>query len=497
MYGMKLFIALAIILLVSSIMQAPVFNAEAIAAIVDTDKDEISLGQDLTIRVAEPDANLDSRTIERIPFNVLLITTNKFDETPLDEVLEKTGIRSSQKSLMETGFNTGIFEVTLESINDSLVTRGHDIEITYLDNSPSGGGSQIRIEKTVHVGKASISVKFDKKEYTPFDTIQVTVVAQMLDTNRDKIDTLNTSSAGRVAITTAAGQTYYPPMFETSTNSGVFVGKIKLTSDIASKEGDIVVKSGDRIKVTVAIIPGVEVSDSTVITTMLGSISFDISDYAVGDTVNVIVRDRDENMDSDLIDSLQVKIWSGTDPEGMFLTLHELGLFSGTFEGKFTLGERSDVMLAVSDDDMIFAKYQDRTVPSLTQPATKDLFVSAKVGSPANADVLVSDHSLFDQNGIELQTLKAGTLAAVQSSLTNSKAERLQFVYITHIMDSDGFTVQLAFVKGNLEPFQSLKVGRSWVPDLPGKYTLEVLVWNNTVEPSILSPSKKFAVTIE
>ena len=493
----SLVLAAMIILLTSSISHVIVFDAGAITAALDTDNDEITLGQDLTIILAEPDANVDSRSIDRIPLSALLITTDKFDETPLDKVLVKTGIRTSQQFLMETGFNTGVFEVTLESINNRLVDRGNDIRIVYFDNTPSGGGSPIRIEKTVHVGEASIAVKFSKKEYTPFDTVEVTVVAQMFNINRNKIDTLNTPTGGKVAVTTASGQIYYLPMLETGVNTGVFVGKIKLTPDPSSKEGDLVVKSGDRINVTVTIVPGFSVSDSAMIASRLGSISFDKSSYAIGDTVNVSVTDPDENKDPVAIDTVQVNVWSSTDIDGMTLTLQETGLSSGTFTGKFTLGGRSHGTLQVSDNDMIFAKYEDRTVPSLTEAPAKDVFASAKIGSPVNADILISEPSLFDQNGTQVQSVKVGNIVAVQSSLTNAKTERHQFVYITHVKDTDGFTVQLAFVTGILEPFQSLKVGRSWMPDLAGKYTVEVLVWDSIVEPSMFSPAKKFTVTVK
>ncbi len=479
------------------ISQAFVFNAAAVAAFVETDKDEIFLGQDLTIRIAEPDANFDSRSMERLPFSVISITTNKFDEEPLDKVLDKTGIRATQSSLMETGFNTGVFEVTLESINDSLVTRGHDIRIVYIDNTPSGGSSPTRIETIVHVGKASISVTFDKNEYSQFDTVEVTVVAQMFNVNRDKIDTLNTPTGGSIAVIAPSGQKYFPPMFESGINTGTFIGKIRLTSDPDYKEGDLVVQSGDRIKVTVAIIPGIEASDSASITTRLGSISFDRSDYEIGDTVNLIVIDPDENKDSDVIDTVQVKIWSGTDIDGILLTLHEMGLFSGTFEAKFTLGGMTNQTLQVSENDIMFAKYNDRTVPSLTQPASKLLFVSARIGSMFHTNILVSEPSLYDQDGNELKSIRSGSIVAVQSSLTNSLAEKRPFVYITHVKDADGFTVQLSFVKGSFEPFQSLKVAQSWIPDVAGKYTVQVLVWDSIEEPSPLSPTNKFTATVK
>jgi hypothetical protein len=486
------------VLFASSVSQAFVLNAVAIpVAIVETDTDEIFLGQDLTIRIVEPDANFDSRSIEKLPFSVIEITTNKFDEEPLDKVLDKTGIRTTQPSLRETGFNTGVFEVTLESINESLVTRGHDIRIVYVDNTSSGGGSPTRIETVVHVGKASISVTFDKNEYSQYDTVELTVVAQMFNVNRDKVDTLNTPTGGSIAVIAPSGQKYFPPMIESGMNTGVFIGKIKLTSDPDYKEGDLVVKSGDRIKVTAALIPGIEAVDSASITTRLGSISFDRTDYEIRDTVNLIVIDPDENKDSDVIDTVQVRVWSGTDIDGISLTLHEMGLFSGTFEGKFTLGGTTNQTLQVSENDVMFAKYNDRTVPSLTQPASKELFVSARIGVMIHTDVLISEPLLYDHDGNELRDIRTGSIVAVQSSLTNSLEEKQPFVYLTHVKDADGFTTQLSFVKGSLEPFQSLRVAQSWIPDLSGKYTIEVLVWDRIEQPSPLSPIKKFTALVK
>ncbi|MGH9910425.1 MAG: hypothetical protein ACRD32_07265, partial [Nitrososphaerales archaeon] len=58
---------LVVTILTSSLSQHIYVNATD--AYLDTDKDEISLGEELTIRVAEPDANLDSRSIDRIPLN--------------------------------------------------------------------------------------------------------------------------------------------------------------------------------------------------------------------------------------------------------------------------------------------------------------------------------------------------------------------------------------------------------------------------------------------
>ncbi len=487
---------LVVTILTSSLSQHIYVNATD--AYLDTDKDEISLGEELTIRVAEPDANLDSRSIDRIPLNQVLITTNKFDETPLDKVLAITGIRASQSSLRETGFNTGVFEVTLENINSKLVNRGSQIKIIYLDNTPSGSGSPVRIQKVVQVVEAKIAIVFDRKEYSPFDQVEVKLMAQMYNVNRNKIDTLNTPTGNRVTVTTASGQTFYPTMFETGVNTGVFVGKVQLTPDQHEKSGDLVVTSGDRISVSVVIVPGFTVSDFATITTTMGSIAFDKSEYSIGDTVKVAVTDPDENRDPNVTDTLEVRIWSNTDIEGIKLPLREQGNSSGMFEGMLTLSSESstDKNLRVSDSDVLVVLYKDLTIPSLTKTLeTKDLFTTAKIGSTTG--MIVSNPLVLDQNDHSVSNVEAGNITTIKASVTNARAAKEPFVYAIHIKDAGGFTSQLSFVTGTLEAYQSIGIGHNWTPDTAGKYTIEVLLWSSLTEPSVLSPVKKTAIIVK
>ncbi len=467
--------------------------AGAVDAYLDTDKDERSLGDDLTIFVADPDVNIDSRTIERIPLNTVFIDTNKFGETPLDSILARTGISASHPFLQETGFNTGIFAITLESINSKLVDRGSQIRIIYFDNTPSGGGSPVRIQTVVPVVEAKIAVIFDRKEYSLFDQIEIKVIAQMFNANRNKMDTLNTPTGSRVAVTTSSGQTYYPPMFETGISTGVFVGKVQLTPDQNEKNGDLVVTSGDRIKVSILIVPGFEVSDLAAIIATIGSITFDRSEYSVGDTVKVIVTDNDENRDSNVSDTIRVKIWSNTDISGIELMLQETETASGVFEGMLTLSaERSTgESLVVEDNDIVIGVYKDRTVPSLTETiAMKDLFVTASIGS-ITTGIMTSDPLVLDQNDRSVSSIEVGAQTTIQVSITNAKTMEEAFVYVIHIKDSDGFTSQLSFITGMLNAYQSISIGRLWTPDTEGMYTIEVFTWNSLTEPTAFSPMKK------
>ncbi len=226
-----------------------------VVARLDTDKDEVSLGNDLTIILVEPDANIDSRSIDEIPFSAILISSDNFDETPLDEVIDMTGIRASYSSLRETAFNSGVFKVTLESINSKLADRNSQIRITFFDDTSPGSGP-IRIEKAVSVVPGKISITLDKNEYSLFDEVKIELVAQSFNADRNKIDVLE----GKVIMSTSSGHSFFPTMTETGTSTGIFAGKVELTADQNEKEGDLLVKGGESIRVSAGIFPGIDVT---------------------------------------------------------------------------------------------------------------------------------------------------------------------------------------------------------------------------------------------
>jgi len=226
-----------------------------VVARLDTDKDEVSLGNDLTIILVEPDANIDSRSIDEIPFSAILISSDKFDETPMDEVIDITGIRTSYSSLRETAFNSGVFKVMLESINSKLADRNSQIRITFFDVTSPGSGP-IRIEKVVSVVPGKISITLDKNEYSIFDEVKIELIAQSFNADRNKIDVLE----GKVIMSTSSGHSFFPTMMETGTSTGIFVGKVELTADQDKKQGDLVVKGGESIGVSAGIFPGLDVT---------------------------------------------------------------------------------------------------------------------------------------------------------------------------------------------------------------------------------------------
>ncbi|MGH9877832.1 MAG: hypothetical protein ACRD5H_09355, partial [Nitrososphaerales archaeon] len=85
--------------------------------------------------------------------------------------------------------------------------------------------------------------------------------------DRNKIDVLE----GKVVMTTS-GHSFFPTMTETGTSTGVFVGKVELTADQNEKQGDLLVKGGESIRVTAGIFPGIDVTASARISAPASSI---------------------------------------------------------------------------------------------------------------------------------------------------------------------------------------------------------------------------------
>lgn len=99
------------------------------------------IGHEFTVRIYDPDSNLDSRNVDRISLSQL-------------EYRGQGGIRASLASpafdanssfLLETGPDTGVFEVVIKiprTLDGKTIHVGHWYEITYIDRSTPSGTSE-------------------------------------------------------------------------------------------------------------------------------------------------------------------------------------------------------------------------------------------------------------------------------------------------------------------------------------------------------------------
>ena len=109
------------------------------------------IGHEFTLRIYEPDANMDSKEENRIPLNRFEFRS----EGSIRVTLDHDAFDANRSHMVETGPNTGIFEVTIKiprQIDGKVIHIGDWYEITYHDNStPSGTSEEIVLRGKIGV----------------------------------------------------------------------------------------------------------------------------------------------------------------------------------------------------------------------------------------------------------------------------------------------------------------------------------------------------------
>jgi hypothetical protein len=476
-----------------------------------TDRLEYGLGDRVEIIIEEPDFNLDSRAIDQVAFTILDIVTDKVDTEfgadPNDNfglvINRLPNIRTNLTQFRETGFNSGVFTVAIEELTRDLIDRGEIARLLYFDKTPSGGGSEIRVQYTFLVVAILPEIVFDKEEYTPFDEVIVSIISPDSNQDPNRIETIRPLIS---SSSESLGRKSFP---ETGPNTGIFEEDFDLTPDKSRFPGDLRAIREDGVTVEFRIDSDTVATKSVFVNYHVGQVMFDKDAFRMNERGVVRVIDPDANFNPDTIDTLQVRFWSTTDRGGLLVTLRETGDRTGIFEEIVTFTpdeESSGTRLRVTEGDTITAKYTDRTLPA---PAALDaqetftveveeLFASALIGAivPPLERAVASEPTLVDQTGARLTDVSVGSQVLIQSTITNSQTKKQPFAYIVQIKDRNGVTVSLSWVTGELPAKESLAAAQSWIPDVAGEYTIEVFVWESVDTPTALSPVRTTTVTV-
>lgn len=101
--------------------------------------------------------------------------------------------------------------------------------------------------------------------------------------------------------------------------------------------------------------------------------------------------------------------------------------------------------------------------------------------------VSLSNLQMVDPVGSRINDVSVGQPVVLQSSVKNNVAVDQKFAYIMQIKDSDGVTIMIAWINGEIPKGKTFDVGLSWIPDSVGRYKVDVFVWESVASPTPLS----------
>lgn len=118
------------------------------------------------------------------------------------------------------------------------------------------------------------------------------------------------------------------------------------------------------------------------------------------------------------------------------------------------------------------------------------------LGQVPFANSLSEDRYLVSvkQNGWETKVDKQIQITA---DLTNNQDRDQPFAYLVQIKDTNGVTVSLSWITGQLSAGQTMSPAQSWTPSVEGTYTAEIFVWASIDNPDALSAPLSIKINVK
>lgn len=250
----------------------------------------------------------------------------------------------------------------------------------------------------------SSAIELDKKIYSWTEQIRISITDPLANSDPNKIETIGLDDSSNVEISSEGLYLSNYPLIETSSNSGIFFGLVQLTgfSDYdANNDGvknDAIGQldhTGKQSSGQLPVFPNNDIivkyhrntdeiiTSSALVRWNLGEAFFgDVyidsektvnfrpypTEYSLVDSPTIVVNDLDLNIRPTEKDSVVVKVFSDSDPNGIFVTLTETTENSSYFTGRMYFGfeetKISNNVLKSSTGDTITLVYLDKTLPN-------------------------------------------------------------------------------------------------------------------------------------
>ena len=360
----------------------------------------------------------------------------------------------------------------------------------------------------------------DKPVYSWTDKIIISINVPSWNSNPNQIDSIGESESHPIKISSGENSLKPYRLTETNSNSGIFSGEIILTGFLHDVDGDgsfdtnpktfgngptngfLESDVNDFISISFEFADGIILVESIPVNWNHGTIKFSKDTFLSNDLIDVRIIDPDLNLNPEMIDTVNIEVFSSSDAGGLSITAIETSERSGNFISTFSLSENisSGNRLYAIPGDTIIAKYDDHTLP---KPFSKS--DSQYVETVANVDYSTSSINrieilsifLSDGFGNPIVSLSPNTQMQIVGTIENQINYDQEFIYFLQIKNSDGVIVSLSWIQGKLSPNQILEVSQSWIPTNSENYILETYVWNSLNGSSPLSHSTSTLINIQ
>ena len=360
----------------------------------------------------------------------------------------------------------------------------------------------------------------DKSVYSWTDKIIISVIAPSWNTSPNKIDSIGESESHEIKISSGKNFLNSYRLTETNSNSGIFSGEVTLTGFLHDVDGDGAFDTNpktngngptngflesdayDSISISFEFADNVVLVESIPVNWNHGTIKFSKDILLFNDLIQVGVIDYDLNLNPEMIDTVNIKVFSDSDATGLSLTAIETSERSGNFISTFSLSENisSGNNLYAISGDKITAKYNDYTLPKpFSKSDSQYVEVSAYVDHSTSTinRIQVSPVFLSDGFGNPLNSFFPNTRMQIVGAIENQIRHDQEFIYFFQIKNSDDLVISLSWIQGKLSPNQILEISQSWIPTNSDNYILETYVWNSLNELNPLSPPVSTLINIQ
>ena len=497
--------------------------------VLQSDKSVYIIGSDMILTLIEPDLDLDNDQAETYDLDLIEWDSDAATVTMGDADGEQASFDPEPLNFRETGDSTGIFQLVVEipeALDNDLLERGEEIVLEYTDWGPSGsdyvGDEDEDVNLTIFTSNFGATVSLDQKVYSWTDKVYITIVAPDHNFDSDLVDEIGNSNDDPIKVATRGFDIDEYKLVETGTDTGIFTGEVILTGFLHDADGDgtddpnprtsdsgsgptngfLQSDEDDGLSVSFEFSEDETVVGSSLIRWNVGEIQWLEASYPASGQGIVRIIDSDLNIDPEAVDNFDVDVWSDSDGGGIDLTVTETNEATGIYEGTvhFTVtDESSGHRLRVSEGDTVTAEYEDHTLPDPYSTADElDVTATTLIGTivPPLERAPVSNLRTVDSFGGSIDTVSIDQQVQISADLINGQDKQQLFAYLIQVQDSNGVTVSLAWILGELEPGQSLSPAVSWIPTDAGTYTATAFVWESIENPTALSPPLEITVSV-